>query len=51
MNNGKSFRQIMVPSPFRRQLMEVASGPIMGGYRGVKKTTDKILSAFYRPGI
>ena len=31
--------------------MEVAHGSIMGGHMGIKKTTDKIRSAFYWPGI
>ena len=31
--------------------MEVAHGSIMGGHMGIKKTTDKIQSAFYWPGI
>ena len=51
VNNGRPVRQVMVPSPFRRQLMEVANGSIMGGHMGVKKTKDKILSAFYWPYI
>ena len=31
--------------------MEVAHGSIMRGHLGIKKTTDKIQSAFYWPGI
>ena len=31
--------------------MEVAHGSIMGSHMGIKKTTDKIQSAFYWPGI
>ena len=31
--------------------MAVAHGSIMGGHLGIKKTTDKIESAFYWPGI
>ena len=31
--------------------MELAHGSIMGGHMGIKKTTDKIQSAFYWPGI
>ena len=47
VNDGKLIRQVMVPQPLRRQLMKVAHDSIMGGHMGVKKTTDKILSAFY----
>ena len=31
--------------------MEVAHGSLMGGHLGMKKTTDKMQSAFYWPGI
>ena len=31
--------------------MELAHGSIMGGNMGITKTTDKIQSAFYWPGI
>ena len=31
--------------------MAVAHGSIIGGYLGIKKTTDKIEGAFYWPGI
>ena len=51
VNNGKPLRRVMVPSLLGRQLMEVADGSIMGGHMGVKKTTGKILSAFYWPCI
>ena len=51
VNNGKPVGQVMIPSPLRWQLMEVAHRSITGGHMGVKKTTDKILSAFYWPGI
>ena len=51
VNGGKPIRQVMVPTPLRRQLMEVAHGSIMGGHMGVKKTADKIQKAFYWPGI
>ena len=50
VNNGKPMIQVMLPSPLRRQLMELAHQSIMGEHTGIKKTTDKILSAFYWPG-
>ena len=40
-------RQVMVPTPLRRQLMEIAHESTMGGHMGVKKTADKIQKAFY----
>ena len=51
VSGGKPVRQVMVPMPLRRQLMEVAHESVMGGHMGVKKTADKIQKAFYWPGI
>ena len=51
VNGSKPIRQVMVPMPLQRQLMELAHESIMGGHMGVKKTTDKIQKAFYWPGI
>ena len=51
VNGGKLLKQVMVPEKLRRPIMEVAHGSIMGGHMGIKKTTDKIQSAFYWPGI
>ena len=45
VNGGKPVKQV------RPQIMEVARGSIMGGHIGIKKTTDKIESAFYWLGI
>ena len=51
VNGGKPLKQVMVPEKLRRPIMEVAHRSIMGGHMGIKKTTDKIQSAFYWPGI
>ena len=51
VNGGKPLKQVMVPEKLKRPIMEVAHGSIMGGHMGIKKTTDKIQSAFYWPGI
>ena len=51
VNGGKPLKQVMVPEKLRRPIIEVAQGSIMGGHMGIKKTTDKIQSAFYWPGI
>ncbi|KAL9963057.1 hypothetical protein ACROYT_G032222 [Oculina patagonica] len=51
VNSGKPVRQVLVPTPLRRQIMDVAHGSIMGGHMGIKKTADKIQAAFYWPGI
>ena len=47
VNIGKPVKQVMVPVQLRPRIMEVAYGSIMGGHLGIKKTTDKIESAFY----
>ena len=51
VNEGKTLRQVIVPQPLRQQVMDIAHSSIMGGHVGVKKTTDKIISNFYWPGI
>ena len=51
INGGKPLKQVMVPVQLRSRIMELAHGSIMGGHMGIKKTTDKIQSAFYWPGI
>ena len=50
-NSGKVLKQVMVPTALRHQIMDVTHGSIMGGHMGIKKTVDKIQSAFYWPGI
>ena len=51
VNGGKLLKQVMVPVQLRNKIMELAYGSIMGGHMGIKKTADKIQSAFYWPGI
>ena len=51
VNGGKLVKQVMVPVQLRPRIVKVAHGSIMGGHLGIKKTTDKIESAFYWPGI
>ena len=51
VNGGKPLKQVMVPVQLRNRIMELAHGSIMGGHMGIKKTADKIQSAFYWPGI
>ena len=51
VNGGKPLKQVMVPVQLRSRIKELAHGSIMGGHMGIKKTTDKIQSAFYWPGI
>lgn len=51
VNAGKPLRQVMVPQRLRNRVMVLAHDSTLGGHLGVKKTTDKILSNFYWPGI
>lgn len=51
VNGGKPLKQVMVPVQLRNRIIELAHGSIMGGHMGIKKTVDKIQSAFYWPGI
>lgn len=51
VNGGKPLKQVVVPEKLRGPIMEVAHGSIMGSHMGIKKTTDKIQSALYWPGI
>ena len=51
VNGGKPLKQVIVPVQSRNRIMELAHGSIMGGHMGIKKTVDKIQSAFYWPGI
>ena len=51
VNGGQPLKQVMVPVLLRPRIIEVAHGSIMGGHLGINKTTDKIESAFYWPGI
>ena len=41
----------MVPKQLRPRIMEVAHESVMKGHLGIKKTTEKIESAIYWPGI
>ena len=51
VNSGKPLKQVMVPVQLRSRIMKLAHGSIMGGHMGIKKTADKIQSAFYWPRI
>ena len=51
VNSGKPLKQVMVPVQLRSRMMKLAHGSLMGGHMGIKKTADKIQSAFYWPGI
>ena len=47
VNGGKPRKHAMVPVQLRNRIIELAHGSIVGGHMGIKKTVDKIQSAFY----
>ncbi|XP_013382645.1 uncharacterized protein LOC106153310 [Lingula anatina] len=49
-NSDKEVLQVVVPKPYREEVMKLAHESIVGGHLGVKKTSDRITSAFYWPG-
>ncbi|XP_077148857.1 uncharacterized protein LOC143809698 [Ranitomeya variabilis] len=44
-------QQLVVPKPYRRKVLDLAHGHIMGGHLGVQKTTERISHCFVWPGI
>ena len=48
---GKARWQVLVPEPLRGHVLRLAHESVLGGHMGVQKTTDRILLAFYWPGI
>ncbi|XP_071842666.1 uncharacterized protein [Apostichopus japonicus] len=49
--NDKPSDQLVVPEKFRNQVMKLAHDSIMAGHLGIAKTTDKVQSQFYWPGV
>ena len=43
--------QLVVPSKYRTQILQVGRETILSGHLGVKKTTDIIQRNFYWPGL
>ena len=50
VNGGVPVKQVVVPRPLRRKVMELAHDSILSGHLGSKKTADKVFSNFYWPG-
>ena len=51
VNGGNEIRQVVVPENLRNQVIELAHSSLMGGHMGIRKTSDRILSNFYWPGL
>lgn len=43
--------QLLVPVQYRRTVLGLAHGHILGGHLGAEKTCDRILRRFYWPGV
>ena len=48
--DGEISSQLVVPKPYRVQVMKLAHDSILGGHQGSRKTKQKVLSDFYWPG-
>ena len=51
VSNNNIFKQLVVPSPHRMTVMKLAHDCVLSGHLGIKKTTDRVLSNFYWPGV
>ena len=51
VSDNKVFKQLVVPKQYRDTVLKLAHDCIMSGHLGIKKTTDRILSTFYWPGV
>jgi hypothetical protein len=48
---NKQLTQLVVPKPLRNKVMYLAHDSLMSGHLRTKRTTDKLLSEFYWPGV
>jgi len=51
VENGKLFKQLVVPKDVRSQVLKLAHDSLMAGHLGNRKTLDKILYNFWWPGV
>ncbi|XP_071493976.1 uncharacterized protein [Diadema antillarum] len=51
MDPDTTITQVVVPKQYRKQVMQTAHENILGGHQGTKKTTEKILTNFFWPGM
>ena len=51
VNGGVPVKQVVVPRPLCRKVMELAHDSILSGHLESKKTADKVFSNFYWPGV
>lgn len=48
---GKTVQQAVVPKKLRSQVLVLAHENALSGHGGIKKTTEKVLGAFFWPGV
>ncbi|XP_041482248.1 uncharacterized protein LOC121429309 [Lytechinus variegatus] len=48
---GKTFTQLLVPKPFRSQVLRLAHDSALAGHLKTRKTIDRILTQFFWPGL
>lgn len=48
---NKLFKQLLVPTKLRDQVLRLAHDSVLAGHLGVKKTKERILAEFYWPGV
>lgn len=46
-----SYTQLVVPLSYRDKVMRLAHESIMSGHMGIRRTLDRVLSAFFWPGV
>ena len=48
---GKVFRQVVVPEMLRTKVLSMGHDCIMSGHQGVKRTYERVIAHFYWPGV
>ena len=51
VENGDTFKQLMIPKTFRESVLNVAHSSLLGGHLGTDNTRKKIISSFFWPGV
>lgn len=51
VNFGEKLQQVVVPVPLRNQVIRLAHESILGGHQGIQRTTNKVTSHFFWPGV
>ena len=49
--DGILLRQVLVPKKLRNEVLRLGHEGILAGHLGIKKSSDRILTNFYWPGI